>query len=142
VSALELYKSDKGYYPFEPETATNSTGGGMVTDNSEAKFTVGSYLSTFLTPTYILKIPQVIDSSGNFGYSWFYYFNSKSPSATKYSCDNSNQVPEYVIAIRSSQIQNKIASLAFGDISPGIYYFNGTTWEAINTTYKCLAPIK
>jgi prepilin-type N-terminal cleavage/methylation domain-containing protein len=135
VSALELYKTSTGKYPYEGGLPTTSFATNINNNNAEVTTfifnqPVNTPLSTLVTP-YLKSLPKVPANAYTAGNpAWRYYANNTSYSP--YRCVGDNVTPVYVILFTN---QNPTTQAVFSNLPLAEVFTFG--WAT--TTERCFS---
>ncbi len=115
-SALELYRADKGEYPYENRstlTDFNSDGTAAVTSLYEGTPSTPLVSVATMMSNYMKKLPNFSNecpnmTSGEGSCPWFYRTNKNTLSDGNYRCVGDVSVPKYIIYFYSPYTDTKI----------------------------------
>ncbi len=97
ISALELYRTNVGNYPYEGLNSGISPRWGKLNNDSSSS-NIATSLETFLVPKYLSKLPSVPKNSyTQTSSAWFFYVNNTVQNSYKVACADDVTIPKYYI---------------------------------------------
>ncbi|MBC7766658.1 prepilin-type N-terminal cleavage/methylation domain-containing protein [Arenimonas sp.] len=136
VTALELYRTDTGYYPYENLTGGSADYDQMLNSNTEqASVAAGQYLSALLLGKYLNSLPKVpVNNYTQTLPAWTYRSNHTN-SAQTFRCVGDTDTPKYVILFSN---QNPTTYGIFSDL-PDFQFSPGFNTWITATTDRCFS---
>jgi type II secretion system protein G len=136
INALELYKADKGVYPYENDYLSIQY---SYLDNQNREFSIpviGILLSSFISPKYLKSLPKVPTNSFNQSSpAWYYLMNPLNGNFPVFKCEGDFYIPKYTILFYNL---NPTIFKIFSDLPIGLYSEDGIDWED-RENFKCFS---